>query len=209
MRFASETLAVANVPSPAAVERLACGASGAGHHPSWKAGVPRDNGASWDFEDVRDHYVSRMFGVEPAAIRYADPERYLALGRVASAELMTRALTEWRRAASSCNGALVWTFRDLRPGAGWGILDSEGDPKSVYFALKRVLGPISLLATDEGLNGLALEIVNDTPSAFDGTLSVSLFHETVEVKNASAAVSVAPRGHTLLGADDVSAASPT
>lgn len=203
VRFASETLAIANVPSPASVDRISCGPSGAGHHPAWKAAVPRDNGASWDFEDVRDHYVAKMFGVDPLTVRYEDPERYLALGRAASAELMTRAMNEWRREQSSCNGALVWTLRDLRDGAGWGVCDSAGEPKSAYFALKRVLGPVALLATDEGLNGLALEIVNETQSSLDCSLRVSLYRDAVETATATTRAVVGARSHTGFAAEEV------
>ena len=203
VRFASETLVLAHVPEPEAVDRMPCGAAGAGHHPLWKAGVPRDNGSSWDFEDVRDHYVQEMFGVDAARVRREDSERYLALGRAVSVELVTRAMSEWRRSGSPCNGALLWTYRDLRPGAGWGVLDVDGEPKSVYYALKRVLAPIALLANDEGLNGLALEIVNDTPTTVRGKLAIALFNGNVSVMSATRAIEVAPHGYTALGADDV------
>ena len=62
------------------------------HHPAWKERVPRDVAASWDFEDVRDHYLKLLFGCEPNLLRYEDPERYLALSRVASGEVMFRRL---------------------------------------------------------------------------------------------------------------------
>ncbi len=65
----------------------------------------------------------------PALLRYEDPQRYLDLSRAVVADLMTDVFSEWRRAGSPCGGGLVWQFQDLRPGAGWGIVDSTGPPE--------------------------------------------------------------------------------
>jgi beta-mannosidase len=129
VRFAAECLAFSNVPDAAAIGLTLRGGEAPGSHPRWKARVPRDAGVGWDFEDVRDHYVERLFGVVPADLRARDPERYLALGRVASGEAMLRTFSEWRRPGSSCRGGLVWFARDLWPGAGWGVVDATGRPR--------------------------------------------------------------------------------
>lgn len=173
VRFAAECLAFANPPSPAAVERHFGSAAVAGHDPRWKAAVPRDRGASWDFEDVRDFYVREVFGEDPAAIRRVDPERYLELGRLAIAEAMLACFAFWRRADSDCRGALVLAGKDARPGAGWGLLDADGAPKAALEALRRVWAPQSVVVSDDGLSGIRIDIHNDGPAAIRGELTLA------------------------------------
>ena len=167
VRFASECLAFANIPNDPLLPRV--------HSPEWKRRAPRDLGAGWDFDDVRDFYVRLLYGVDPAALRYADHDRYLALGRAATAEVMARTFSEWRRARSATGGGLMWFLRDLWPGAGWGVIDAHGHPKSPYFALRRALASVALAFTDEGTNGLALHAVNDRPAPVAGRLEVVLW----------------------------------
>lgn len=157
--FASECMALAHVPVESHLDAEL--ASQPCNH-VWKRGTPRDRGASWDFDDVRDHYVQRLYGVDPAQQRYEDVARYLDLGRAVSCDLAESLYSEWRRPASGCAGGLVWQLRDLYPGAGWGLWDVGAHPKPVWHALRRVLQPVQLLVTDEGLDGLDLHLVNET-----------------------------------------------
>ena len=174
MRFATECLAFANVPSPARLRDLEMSGPADAR---WKAGVPRDLGANWDFEGVRDHYVGALYGADAQALRASDPQRYFALGRAATAELAEAVFAEWRRTGSSCGGGLVWFLNDLAPGAGWGALDDKGDPKSLWYALRRAFRPIHLGITDEGLNGLGLHLGNETASARTLRLTLQCFGE--------------------------------
>jgi beta-mannosidase len=189
-RFASECLAFANVPEPGALpaERRV-------HHAAWKAAGPRDLGAGWDFDDVRDHYVQQLFGVDPAKLRYAEHERYLALGRVATGEVMARTFGEWRRARSVTRGGLVWFLRDLQLGAGWGVVDANGAPKPAWWIVRRALQPLAVAITDEGTNGLALHVANDRGDAITGALELVAWRDgTTEVARASREVTVPARG---------------
>jgi beta-mannosidase len=176
VRFAAECLSFGNPPEQATVERCFGDASVAGHHPTWKAGVARDTGTSWDFEDVRDDYVRQIFGVDPLRVRYTDPERYLDYGRAVVAHIMSTVVAEWRCAQSSCAGALILSWQDIAPGAGWGLLDSFTEPKAPWYALRRVLAPVAALITDEGLAGLRVHVVNDRASTVEGTLRLTLFN---------------------------------
>ncbi len=172
VRFAAECLAFANVPDDEVVATLALPPD-----PRWKAGVPRDAGSSWDFDDVRDHYLSVIFGADPGELLRADPARYLALSRAVSGEVMAEVFGEWRRGASSCSGGLVLWLRDLVPGAGWGLLDQRGAPKVAFEHLRRTLQPITVWTTDEGLGGVAVHVANDGPLPLAVTLRVSLFSD--------------------------------
>ncbi|MDM0046650.1 glycoside hydrolase family 2 protein [Variovorax dokdonensis] len=172
LRFASECLAFANIPADDALARMPRRGAVGPHSVTWKSRVPRDLGAGWDFDDVRDHYVEHLFGECAQALRATDPARYLALGRAASAEAMSRAFVQWRASDSRCGGALVWFLRDLWPGAGWGLLDDQGEPKAAFRALARVLQPIWLGWIDNGLNGLELHWANEGAAPVDATVEV-------------------------------------
>ena len=197
VRFATECLAFANVPEARLLETLPGGDSVRVHHPAWKQRTPRDLGAGWDFDDVRDHYVARLFQVDPVALRYADHDRYLALGRVATGEVMAAVFGEWRRARSACHGGLVWFQRDLWPGAGWGLVDATGEPKAAYHFLRRALSPVAVHISDEGGNGLVVHVVNDGAAPLRAELEVALFRAG-EVSTGSARRSLEVAGRAAL-----------
>ncbi|MCL2535401.1 MAG: glycosyl hydrolase, partial [Nocardiaceae bacterium] len=178
VRFAAECLAFAVPPSNRAIEKWFGNVAVAGHDPLWKAAVPRDRGASWDFEDVRDHYVQLLFGEDPAEVRWSDPERYLDLGRAAICEALGESFQFWRRADSGCAGALVLALRDLEPGPGWGLLDSTGAAKAPWFVLKSLSRPVCVLVTDDGLDGLRIDVRNDTADPVRGQLRVRVHTRT-------------------------------
>jgi hypothetical protein len=92
VKFAAECLAFANVPEAETVAAIT-GGPPATHHPRWKERVPRDAGAAWDFEDVRDHYLRLLFGVDPVQARCFDLPRYLRRSRVVPGEMRALALT--------------------------------------------------------------------------------------------------------------------
>jgi beta-mannosidase len=204
VRFAAECLGFANVPEPAAVDALLPNGESPFHHPRWKQRVPRDHGAGWDFEDVRDHYLALLFDVDPMRLRYSDMQRYLALSRVTTGEVMARTVAEWRRGESPCRGALVWFFQDLWLGAGWGLVDVNGRPKAAYHVLSRAMQAVALGITDEGSNGLSIHIANDTSTALAATLHVSLYRGgRTRIATASVPVVANARASTSVSADAV------
>ncbi len=177
VKFTSECLGFANIPEPEAMDEIMGGLMPVTHHPRWKQRVPRDTGAGWDFEDVRDHYLREVFAVDPVALRSFDMPRYLELSRLTSGEMMARTFAEWRSGHSRNAGALVWFFKDLWPASGWGIVDSSGIPKAAYYQLRRAWQTRQLILTDEGLDGLHLHFVNETNAPVEGFVEVQLLRE--------------------------------
>lgn len=180
LRFATECLAFAQVPTDAALARLRVLNDGLplrATHPLWKSRACRDLGAGWDFDDVRDHYVQQLFGEDPVQLRQTDPQRHLVLGRAAAAEATVGAFDRWRAAGSACRGALVWFLRDLWAGPGWGLLDDQGLPKAAFHALSRACQPLHWAVLDDGLNGLTLHAVNEHDQPMPGRLQLVLLRE--------------------------------
>ncbi len=180
--FASECLAFANIGSDEPIE----------------ARTPRDLGADWDFDDVRDHYVRVLFGA-----RELDHARYLQLGRVATGEVMARTFGEWRRARSRTRGGLVWFLRDLWPSAGWGVIDAHGRPKLAWYALRRAVAALALAITDEGTNGLAIHVVNDRAAPVSGELELTMWRGDVSVGRGAQAITVPAHGALEIAATDL------
>ena len=204
VKFTPECLGFSNVPDAATIEAITQGSHAATHDPRWKRRVPRDVGAGWDFEDVRDHYLRELFQVDPVQLRSWDMPKYLQLSRLVSGEMMRQAFSEWRSGHSHNHGGLVWFYKDLWPAAGWGIVDSTGTPKAAYYDLKRTWQSRQLVLTDEGLNGLHLHLMNETADACDGSVEVLLLKEPqVIVAKQEIAIRLDGRSRRTISADEI------
>lgn len=199
LRFATECLAFAQVPDDAALARLAALQGGVAlrpQQPAWKERVPRDQGAGWDFDDVRDHYLEAQFGIPAVEARRGDAQAYWALSRAAAAEAMAAAYMQWRDPRSACHGALTWFARDLRAGAGWGVLDDLGHPKAAFHALARSWQPVHAGLVDDGQNGVSAYVVNESAETLDATLTLQFLQGgVVPVGHVERALTLAPHGH--------------
>ncbi|MDK9696222.1 MAG: glycoside hydrolase family 2 protein [Siculibacillus sp.] len=202
VRFAAECLAFACIPEARTVtDELAVPPV---HSPRWKAGVPRDLGAGWDFEDVREIYERMIFRIDPPALRHEDPERLLDVGRATVDHVIEETVREWRRPGSTCRGALVFTHRDPKIGAGWGLVDALGRAKSAFHALARASAPVVVILSDEGVNGLDVHVVNDTAAAVAGRLDlVALADGHRSAASGTREVAVPPHGSVSLAATEI------
>lgn len=204
VKFTPECLGFSNVPDSATIEAMMPGSQPVTHDPRWKRRVPRDTGAGWDFEDVRDHYLREFYQVDPVQLRSWDMPKYLQLSRLITGQMMQQAFSDWRSSHGRNHGGLVWFYKDLWPAAGWGIVDSTGTPKAAYYALKRTWNSRQLLLTDEGLNGLQLHLVNETAVDSTGFVEVMLLKEPqVVVARQETAIQVDGRSRRTLNANEI------
>jgi len=177
VQFASECLAFSHIPNAAHLKTHFTQCFPPPHHPHWKAGVCRDNGAGWDFEDVRDHYIKTLFHLDPIALRYHDLERYYAISEVVTGELMSQVFQFWRSTLSRCSGGLVWFLNDIVPGGGWGLIDSDGVPKPALEIVANTLQPVQVVLVNKGLEGFWLDALNETGESVEGTIVVQLWKD--------------------------------
>ncbi|MBE0684210.1 MAG: glycoside hydrolase family 2 protein [Anaerolineales bacterium] len=204
VKFTPECLGFSNVPENKTISNFMGNRIPVTNDPLWKSRVPKDSGTDWDFEDVRDHYLQELFDIDPIQLRSTDMQRYLTLSRVASGEMMSRVFSEWRSTQSKCSGGLVWFYKDLWPGAGWGLLDNDNNPKAAYYFLKRVFQPLSLLLTDEGLQGLNIHLINESPALFAGRVEFQMLHDgNVNVAKASREITLRANEKLCLSAEDL------
>lgn len=199
VRFSAESLGFANVPdiAPVALEPDAPAIV----HPNHTERFAHDVAASWAFEGIRNHYTQALYGVDVAALRREDPARFLDMARATSAEVIEATYAEWRRHGSPTRGALVWFFRDLADGAGWGLLDARDAPKAAYWGFKRAAKPVTVLLTDENLNGLKVTLINETPEPRRVALFLACLRDgATTVMRASNELTLAARSTIALAA---------
>src|SRR6185437_4449782 len=77
-----------------------------------------------------------------------------------------------------------------------------GHPKAAYWYLKRAWAPRSLHLTDEGLDGLAIHVVNETADPLEAAVELELLRADGEApETARQAIAVPARGAVTLSAD--------
>ncbi len=145
----------------------------------------------------------------------ADLPGYVYASQLVQAEAMLSAYRGWRRrwgkdGQRAVSGALVWQLNDCWPVTSWAVIDSSGQAKPAYYAIKRALTPISVgLALREG--GAQVWAVNGTGEVQHLTLERrALTLNGQELSAESCEVTLAANEVTELGnfAAEHGAASP-
>jgi beta-mannosidase len=58
-----------------------------------------------------------------------------------------------------------------------GVIDATGEPKPVWYALKRAFRPVQVTLVDEGTNGLYVHIINETAEPLELSLELACLRD--------------------------------
>jgi beta-mannosidase len=89
------------------------------------------------------------------------------------ADALKFGVEHYRRLKGRCWGTLFWQINDCWPTHSWAVIDSELEPRAAHYASARFYAPmlVSIVRTE---NAVEVHLVNDTLSADQGTLEITL-----------------------------------
>jgi beta-mannosidase len=94
-------------------------------------------------------------------------------------------------------------LKDVVPGAGWGVIDASGRPKPAWHALRRAFRPVQVALTDEGLNGLAIHLNNETAETVQAKLTLRCLKDDAVVMHRERDVELPPRSNQTLSSAEL------
>jgi beta-mannosidase len=94
-------------------------------------------------------------------------------GQANQALALAYGIEHWRRRKGRCWGTLFWQLNDCWPTQSWAVVDSAGEPKLAYHAVRRVYREV-LLSLERAADGKSVHgyLVNDTDARIGGRLSL-------------------------------------
>ena len=174
VRFSSEGMGLSHLPAQKTIDLVVDKQVLFPYCNEWTKRIPRDLGAGWDFEDIREFYLQQYFGVDPVHLKRSNVQRYIQLSKVITGEVIADVFNRWRGYNSLCNGGLIWFNKDFWPCAGFGLIDSTDTPKPAYYIIARKWKSKSILINHEGLDGSFITVINESSNAINGKLTVTL-----------------------------------
>ncbi len=174
VKFSSEGMGLSHIPDQQTIEEVTGKNTLYPYSNAWAERVPRDLGAGWDFEDIREKYTTQIFNIDPIVLKRSDVNQYMQLSKLATGIAIADVFNQWRGYQSQCNGGLIWFNQDFWPCAGFGIIDSSDIPKPAYYLVAQKWKSQALLINHQGLNGSFIKIINEKPTELNAQLKIIL-----------------------------------
>ncbi len=118
---------------------------------------------TFECEAVRDGIYKHYTGKKELTI-----DEYCLYGGLFQGTLLGYE-AEHIRTRKNCYGSLLWCFNDGFGEVGFSVMDHYGNPKPVYYFLKRAYAPQRLIIKKEGENAVVY-LTNSAPTSFETTV---------------------------------------
>lgn len=103
-------------------------------------------------------------------------EEYMNFSMLTQAEGLKYGIEHYRRNKHRTSGSLIWQLNDSWPGTSWSLIDYELLPKASFYYATKFYHPLLLSIDHEPGQDLAVWAVNDTLSALNGQVHVSVYN---------------------------------
>lgn len=177
VKFCSEGMGLPHIPENYLIHQYIGKSTLYPYSNDWTSRIPRDLGAGWDFDTIRDFYLEDLFKVDARSLRRENVDLFMRLSKIITGEVISQVFQYWRSHHSQCHGGIVWFNRDFWPCAGFGIIDSNNQAKAAYYQLKQVWNNIQIIVTNQGLDGASITAINESESSFEGQIEVELIKD--------------------------------
>ena len=162
-----------------------CAIMGAGPLESLKKIFPEDK--LWD---MNEYWDDRLMDNPYSAVRMSFPLRqrfyaerlygkcknirdFICKSMTVHAETMRAEIEFARYNRERCGGFMNWMYSDIWPSATWSVVDYYGEPKQVYYQMKKSYAPVLLtFLEDKGKTFLVL--INDGKTVVDSEITYGL-----------------------------------
>jgi beta-mannosidase len=204
VKFCSEGLGLSHIPETSLIEKSIGRSVLYPFSSEWLSRIPRDLGAGWDFDQIRDHYLEQYFKENAILLRRHQVERYMQLSTLVSGLVIADVFRRWRRPQSQNQGGLIWFNRDFWPCAGFGLLDSYGNPKAAYYLIRQSWKNRTVIFEPMGLDGLAIHLINESADPLDATLVIKTFTAVDHVSHQiERPISIEPHSNVSLSVEQL------
>lgn len=146
-----------------------------------------ENSSSWvkmNFSERELFYAEQFYGP------VKNLKDFVAKGMQVHAESIRAELEIMRAHKGLCSGFMNWMYNDIWPQATWAVVDYYGEPKQVYYQMKRSFEPVLSTFFEAKDGHTYLAVVNDLTTSysadvrygvktFDGQI---VYQDTLEVK---------------------------
>ena len=116
------------------------------------------------FANRQKYYAETLYG------ELKNLQDFTAKGMLMHAELFRAECEMARRNKGKTQGFLNWMYSDIWPSGSWSVIDYFGEPKQVYYQMRKSYAPLLVSFVQNADEKTELIVVNDCLEKYEGKL---------------------------------------